>query len=487
VTRDQVTKLSPAAAAGLSFVLPGLGQFALGARRRGIAFALPAVIGLVAAAAVAVQSWNTIVDLLLRRDVLLALIGLNLLALAYHAVSIADAYWLGRRRARGGERPTAASVVLLFAFLGTTIGVHGWLGIVGYDAYETVGSVFVPQPSGGGWIPSASFASSSPSPVASQPSATATATSSPTIAPTPTREATPRPTSAVTPGWARDGRLNLLLIGSDAGPDRWSLRTDTMIVLSLDVAKERAALFGIPRNLIGVPLAPEDAAAFPDGRFPGLLNALYVYAMGHPEVFPGGEARGFRAVSGAVQELIGVPLDGMVVVNLAGFVQLVDALGGLWINVPARLVDAGYPLEDGTGYIAIDIQPGCQQLDGRMALAYARSRHQDSDYGRMGRQQLVLVALRQQLDLMALLPRIPRLLTIARDNLWMTIDPADMAGILRVADRVGVKRMTTVLFVPPRYPEYIDSGEIEQIRTVVRDVFTHPAPDVVRPTLGPCP
>jgi hypothetical protein len=47
--------------------------------------------------------------------------------------------------------------------------------------------------------------------------------------------------------------------------------------------------------------------------------------------------------------------------------------------------------------------------------------------------------------------------------------------------------MTTVLFVPPRYPEYIDSGEIEQIRTVVRDVFTHTAPDAVRPSLGACP
>lgn len=474
-----MTRLSPAGAAGLSFVLPGLGQFALGARRRGLVFAVPAVLGLVAAIVVVAQGWDSLVDLLLRREVLLALIGLNLVALAYHAASVADAYRLGWRSQPRAGRPRLLSVVLLFAILATTIGVHGWLGVVGYNAYETAGSVFVPQPSGAEWIPSASFATPSPSPTPSQ--AASTATASPTAAPT------PRPSKAETPAWARDGRLNLLLIGSDAGPDRWSLRTDTMIVLSVDVAKQRAALFGIPRNLIGVPLAPEDAAAFPGGRFPDLLNALYVYAMGHPAQFPGGDARGFRALSGAIQELIGVPLDGMVVVNLAGFVQLVDALGGLWINVPAPLVDRGYPLEDGSGYISVDIQPGCQQLNGRMALAYARSRHQDSDYGRMGRQQLVLLALRQELEPMTLLPRIPRLLQVARDNLWMTIDRADVAGLMRLADRVGVHRMTTVLFVPPRYPEYLDSAEIAHIRSVVRGVFTHPAPDVVRPTLGRCP
>jgi anionic cell wall polymer biosynthesis LytR-Cps2A-Psr (LCP) family protein len=86
--------------------------------------------------------------------------------------------------------------------------------------------------------------------------------------------------------------------------------------------------------MTGVPLAPESAGAFRNGRFPGLLNALYVYAMGHPKAFPGGASRGFRAVTGAVQELVGVRLDGAVVVNLAGFVRLVDALGGLWIDVP---------------------------------------------------------------------------------------------------------------------------------------------------------
>ncbi|MER3418835.1 MAG: hypothetical protein C4343_07060, partial [Chloroflexota bacterium] len=270
---------------------------------------------------------------------------------------------------------------------------------------------------------------------------------------------------------AADGRLNLLLIGSDAGPDRWSLRTDTLIVLSVDVATGHAALFGIPRNLVGVPLPAESAAAFPGGRFPGLLNALYVYAMGHPGAFPGGKTRGFRAVTGAVQELVGVRLDGAVVVNLAGFVRLVDAVGGLWIDVPARLYDPNYPLEDGSGHIVLDIRPGCRHLDGRFALAYARSRHQDSDYGRMARQQAVLLALRRQLDPLELLPKFPELLDIAGQNLWTTLDPDAVGGLAELASRVDASAVRRVLFVPPAYPSQLDDRTIAKIRTVVRGVF----------------
>jgi LCP family protein required for cell wall assembly len=273
-----------------------------------------------------------------------------------------------------------------------------------------------------------------------------------------------------------DGRLDVLLIGSDAGPDRWSLRTDTMMVLSVEVATGRAALFGIPRNLVGVPLPAESARAFPDGRFPGLLNALYVYAMGHPRSFPGGEARGFRAVAGAIQELVGVPLDGAVVVDLAGFVRLVDALGGLWIDVPERVIDANYPLEDGSGHIRIDIRMGCQRLDGRMALAYARSRHQDSDYGRMRRQQAVVVALARQVDPLDLLPRVPELLEIAGDHLWTTIDRADIDELATLAVSVDTSRVSSVRFVPPRYPAHLTTSGVERIRTVVRSAFAAPLP-----------
>ena len=163
-----------------------------------------------------------------------------------------------------------------------------------------------------------------------------------------------------------------------------------------------------------------------------------------------------RAVAGAVQELAGVRLDAMVVVNLAGFVRLVDELGGLWIDIPERLVDSNYPIEDGTAWIHLHFEPGCQHLDGRMALAYARSRHQDSDYGRMRRQQAVLLALRRQVDPVALVPKVPALLKVARDTLWTTIRRQDVRGLASLAARVDPRRVARVLFVPSTYPEHLD-------------------------------
>src|SRR5206468_3305468 len=150
----------------------------------------------------------------------------------------------------------------------------------------------------------------------------------------------------------------------------------------------RAVLFGIPRNIVNVPLPPESAGAFPDGRYPEFLNSLYVYALGHPKLFPGGQAGGFRALTGAIQELVGVPLDGVLVVNLTGFVDLIDAVGGLWIDVPNALYDDAYP--SGAGQITVSISAGCQRLGGTRALEYARSRHSTDDYSRMRRQQAVL-------------------------------------------------------------------------------------------------
>lgn len=456
---------SPAIAAVLSFVAPGLGQLSLGALRRGALVAVPAVGVLVVAVGLRLAGGGALLDFLLQPETLVGLLVLNVLLGGYHVLAILDAYGLAVRTHPTPPRAGRASVLVLAALLVGTFSLHGAIEAIGYQTYETTESVFVPSEPGGWSIPEPSF----------EPEPTATASSRPSSAPTPAPVATASPSPSASPKWAADDRFNLLLIGSDAGPDRWSLRTDTVIVLSVDVETGRVALFGIPRNLVGVPLPPESADAFSNGRFPGLLNALYVYAMGHPKHFPGGDARGFRAVTGAVQELVGVRLDAVVGVNLAGFVRLVDAIGGLWIDVPERLVDRNYPLEDGSGHIHLDIKTGCQHLDGRMALAYARSRHQDSDYGRMRRQQAVLVALAREVDPIALLPKVPNLLEIAADNLWTTVPRSEVRAMAELAARADTGHVRTVQFVPSRYPSHLDSAEIAEIRRVVRSAFEGPS------------
>ena len=489
-------------AAPLSFLLPGIGQVALGRRRRGVLLALPAIAiaGVVVGIGAGIAADPSMaLDLVPGPEAVAALLVLEGALLAYHLAAILDAERLGRaaRPVRGWMRVSAA-LVLGVVVVGS-VALHGTIGYVEAQAGDALGTVFGPggDDDGGAWaIPEPSFEpepterpTPTPRPTArSTPASTPIATSSngPTAVPTagatatpmPTPRPSPRPTPTPkpVPAWAKDGRLNLLLIGSDAGPDRWSLRTDTIIVLSVDVKSGRAALFGIPRNMVGVPLPPESAGAVPDGRFPGLLNALYVYAMGHPKAFPGGDARGMRAVSGAVQELLGVRLDGMVVVNLGGFVTLVDELGGLWLDVPARLVDEKYPLEDGSKLIRVAFEPGCQHLGGRMALAYARSRHQDSDYGRMRRQQTVLLSLRRQLDPVRIVAKAPALLRVARDNLWTTLRRQDLRALAQLAGRVDVRRVARVLFVPSRYPAHLDAAEIARIQKVTRTVFDRPPP-----------
>jgi LCP family protein required for cell wall assembly len=482
---------SPQLAAALSFALPGLGEYATGSRRLGLLLAVPAIVVLVLAigmlALAASVGELAVLDLLLRPEIVLSIVALDLLALGYHVGSIADAWQLARHRAAHAPllRPRRArgSVVALAVLLAVTAGVHGAIAAAGIGEYVALGAVFRGDGDGAWTIPEPSFEPATPSPsptpvptvlVTTPPSAPAAAGPEATATASPTPAPTPEPTAV--PKWAKDGRLNLLLIGSDAGPDRWLLRTDTVLVLSVDAATGRAALFGIPRNMVGVPLPPESAGAFSDGRFPGMLNALYVYAWGHPRSFPGGEARGFRAVAGAVQELVGVPLDGAIAVNLHGFVRLVDAMGGLWIDVPERVIDERYPKEDGSGLIRLDIRPGCQHLDGSMALAYARSRHQDSDYGRMRRQQVVLRALRSQLDPIALLPQVPELLSIARDDLWTSIPRAAIPSMAELAARVDGDTIQSILFAPSRYPSHLDDAGIDRIRKVVRGIFDGPVP-----------
>jgi hypothetical protein len=172
--------------------------------------------------------------------------------------------------------------------------------------------------------------------------------------------------------------------------------------------------------------------------------------MGHRRQFPGGDARAFRAVTGAIQELVGVRLDAAVVVNLAGFVRLVDTIGGLWIDVPERLVDLNYPLEDGSG------------------------------------QQAVLVALARQVDPLALLPE----LKIASDNLWTTVPRAEVRALGEPAARADIGHVRTVQFVPTRYPSHLDCAEIARIRRVVRSTFegqsTSPSSNSATPS-NACP
>jgi LCP family protein required for cell wall assembly len=245
-----------------------------------------------------------------------------------------------------------------------------------------------------------------------------------------------------------------------------------MILVSVDMRTGTAAMFGIPRNMVNVPLPKESAAAFPGCRcYPRLLNSLYVYAMGNPGRFPGGDNRGFRAVAGAIETLTGVNLDGMAIIDLNGFVKLVDALGGLRITVPRAIHDDHYPKPDGTGNIDLYIKAGRQKMNGFTALAYARSRHESSDYSRMRRQQEVLLALRKQVKPCTVLADLPKLLRALKRTVQTTFKPEALPDLLRLAARVDVNDVARYSLAPPTYPEYLGKADWKRIRTLVGHVF----------------
>jgi LCP family protein required for cell wall assembly len=438
-------------AAFLSFVWPGLGQGWVGAWRRALLFALPIVILVVLGVIlVSAQGKARSLGLFLQPQVILGLLALNVGILAYRLVAIVDAFYTSRVRwpSAGNRWQRAVTGTLLGVVLAGTVGMHAGLGYLGFKTYDTITTVFglteTPTPV--------------PTPASLAPGAT------------PTPIPTPGPTPP--PNWAADGRFNLLLVGGDAGPGRWSLRTDSMELLSVDIATGRAALFGIPRNLVNVPLPAGPASAFACGCFPDLLNSLYTYAIAHPEWFPGSEdVRGYIALQEAVEEMTGLHIDGELVVTLNGFVRLIDAIGGLDIYVPSSVYDTAYPAPEGTGDITIWIPAGQHHFNGHMALAYARSRHQDNDYNRMQRQQLVLLALRRQINPCSVIVRIPQLLDIARDSLWTNLPVDQLPDLLSLASRVDTHTLKQYQFWPPDIPEHLNAAGIMLIRQMVTDPF----------------
>ncbi len=451
---------SAALAAVLSFIIPGLGHLLNGAVRRGALLALP-VVALGVGVFVLFSSLGTArtLGLLLQPGVLLGILAINAILLAYRLGAILDAYALASLTAPagGGQTTRLVSLGLLGVVLMTTMGMHAYIGFVGVKTYDTVTTVFAPQPT--------------PTPAPSLDPG-----SSP-VEPTPS----PQPPRT----WDSNGRLDLLLVGGDAGPGRWSLRTDAMILLSVDIETGKAALFGIPRNLINVPLPPESVDAFPCGCFPDIINGLWVYAAAHPEFFPGNEDRGYRALEGAISVMTNRPLDGMVVVTLQGFVRIVDALGGLDITVPNNIYDYNYPLPDGSGNIQLYIPKGFHHMDGTMALAYARTRHQDNDYNRMQRQQQVLLAMRRTFNPCTLMVRIPDLLDIAKETFWTSLEIADLPGILALGARVQPSKIANYYFWPPEIPELLDADALALIRSMTRHPFDAQPSATPRPSAEP--
>lgn len=204
----------------------------------------------------------------------------------------------------------------------------------------------------------------------------------------------------VLPDWDKKERINLLLIGVDKREDDEYARTDTMILATIDPVAKTVGIMSLPRDLkIAIP-------GYPDAK----LNASFI--LGEMDKHPGG---GVGLLARTIRLNFGVPVHYFAQVDFRGFERTVDAFGGVNVDAQYPIKDDEYPTET-YGYTGLYFPAGLQHLDGRSALRYARTRHDDSDFGRARRQQEVLLALRQQALDPQLLSKITPLLAIVGDS-----------------------------------------------------------------------
>jgi len=353
---DRLRPIAPV----LDAFLPGLGHLVAGRRGLALAFGLPtiALIALLVGALVTVSPARLIAEAINAFAIVLLL---QALILAWRVLAVGTSL-----RPATPAHPTPRQVVPVALLLAFVIVPQLWLGYVTNVAREEIDRVFsaavVPQPIEPGIVldPDA-FDSPEPS-----------------VGPI----ATPSPTP-----WGSSERINVLLLGIDSGAGRSTALTDTMIVASLDTATQTVSMVSIPRDLVDVPLA--------DGRkFKQKLNALHAYGRLYPKLFPGSDGTGNDVLMGAVGKLLDLDISYYASVNLPGFIAVVDALGGVDVNVARAFCDPSY---DEYGFSrGFSISAGWHHLNGQQALAYARVRKAsgESDFTRAARQQEVIAGLR---------------------------------------------------------------------------------------------
>ncbi len=266
----------------------------------------------------------------------------------------------------------------------------------------------------------------------------------------------------------------ILLLGTDEGPGNWGARTDTIILVALEHGTRRAAAFGIPRNLVDLRVG-ERLPVFHD-----TLNALYSYVRAQPDLVPDSRDPGASALKLAVSQLLGVRIDYYALANLRGFADLVDALGGVTIDVKERLHDSVTRPAWGEPKPRIDVYPGRRyHFGGREALAYVRSRKDSDDYTRMTRQRCFLSALADQLDPLSVLRNFESLARTVERNVRTDIPLDRLPRLVRLATAVDPQSTVTVTFgrdyiLRRRKKDDFPIANVDSVRATVRLALLHP-------------
>ncbi len=226
--------------------------------------------------------------------------------------------------------------------------------------------------------------------------------------------------------------LSLLLIGSDSRGEEGA-RSDTLIFMQVNFADRRAYMVSIPR----------DTRVVIPGRGQDKINAAYAYG-------------GAGLVVRTTEEFLGAAIDNFVEIDFEGFEQMVDALGGIVIDVKNGIDDQS------SGY-SMRIPAGRQKMDGETALNYVRYRHGDSDFGRAERQQEFLRALAANTLRARTVFKLPRIIEILDENVSTDLSEREMLALGNWLRKLPKDRLETITL----------AGESKMIRGVS---FVEPDP-----------
>ncbi len=268
---------------------------------------------------------------------------------------------------------------------------------------------------------------------------------------------------------ATDGRYNVLLLGGDSGADRTGLRPDSISVASIDAETGRAIIFGLPRNMTNFPFREGSVMAeqFPDGYDCGPeceLNSLSTWAQDNQELFKGVENPGVEATVEGVEGITGLDVNYYAMVNLEGFRALVQAVGGLELNVRDRI-----PIGGVGGPITGHIEPGVQRLNGFETLWFARSRESADDYSRMARQKCVMNAMLQQLSPRTVVTKFESIAAASTELVTTDLPASELGRFAELAMKARSKPVASVSFVPPAIAT--GNPDIAKIQSMVQDAI----------------
>ena len=247
---------------------------------------------------------------------------------------------------------------------------------------------------------------------------------------------------------AHHGRYNVLLMGGDSGSGRWGLRPDSMTVASIDAETGKTVLISLPRNMQNFPFRPGTpmAKAFPKGfdLEDQYLNGVYTWALDHTSLFKGSKTPGVDATISAVEGITGLRINYWAMVNLQGFKDLVNAVGGVKLNV-RQPIPVGLPTDPYFHYL----KPGDRKLDGMDTLWYARARYDSDDYSRMARQKCVMSAMLHQVSPQTVLRNFQAIAKAGSSMVSTSIPHGEVGKFMDLALKAKSQKITTVSLVPP--------------------------------------